>query len=104
MPPIGYTLCVQVTIEEDFSYRVHVLLCEVEGSTVSDETEMCALLKIFLMLHLSSAQGLSWYTTLSTILKLFISILRVCAKLRSLFIRWIQLIVSYGLKSQLMHH
>ena len=64
-----------------------------EDGTVSDEAEVYALLK----------KVCSGLIIMSITLKLFVFIQRVYVEQRPLFIEWTQSIVSYGLKSQLMH-
>ena len=55
LPPFEYT-CIQVTIEEVCSYEVHVLL---EGNTVRDDAEVCALLK-FSNVSYMFCPGIKW--------------------------------------------
>ena len=101
LPPFEYT-CVQVTIEEVCSYRVHVLL---EGSTVSDDTEVCALLQKFSNVSYTFCQRLSGHTTMIIILMLFISVSESSHLIEASF-HWVDSVncVNYGLNSHLVHH
>ena len=60
MPPFGYTSCVQVTIGKDCSYRIHVLLRELECSTVTDEGKLHALLKKIFNVSSKFCPGIEW--------------------------------------------
>ena len=46
-PPFGYTSRVQITIQGDCKYLVHILMRELENGDLSDEGEVHALLKRF---------------------------------------------------------
>ena len=60
LPPFGYTSHIQVTILEDCTYRIHVLLRTLEDGTVSDETEVCALLKKVCNPSYKFCPGIEW--------------------------------------------
>jgi len=60
MPPFGYTSRIQVTIQEDGNYRIHVLLQPLEDGIVSNEVEVCALLKKICDASYKFCPGIEW--------------------------------------------
>ena len=60
-PPFGYTSRVHITIKEDCSYQVHVLMHKLESGVVSNEGEVHSLLKWFSSASSSKfCPGIEW--------------------------------------------
>ena len=74
-----------------------------EDGTISDEAEVYALLKKVCNPSYKFCQGLTGLIIMSITVKLLVSIQRLYVEQIPLFIEWTQLIISYGLKSKLMH-
>ena len=103
MLPFGYTSHIQLIIQEDGRYRVHVLLRTLEDGTVCDEAEVHALLKKVCNPSYKFCPRIEWAPYHEHYFEVIRFHSKSVRRTEALFIEWTQSIVSYGLKSQLMH-
>ena len=60
-PPFGYTPWVHITIQQDRTYQVHILLCELESGIVSNEDDVHRVLERFSIASPNKfCPGLEW--------------------------------------------